>query len=83
MLYPSNLKTISLATSPLYFYPQIFLNSRTNYLYNLGWVDEPTHLLSKFNIMLEFPRVEGFPEWLMVSLEYNPTEKVLRLLTAC
>ena len=27
MLYPSNLKTISLATNPLYFYPQIFLNS--------------------------------------------------------
>ena len=27
MLYPSNLKAISLATNPLYFYPQIFLNS--------------------------------------------------------
>ena len=28
MLYPSNLKTISLATNPLYFYPQIFLKSQ-------------------------------------------------------
>ena len=33
MLYPSNLKTISLATNPLYFYPQIFLNSPTFLLY--------------------------------------------------
>lgn len=55
---------------------------RTNYLYNLAWVDEPTHRLSKFNIMLEFPREGGFPERLLVSLEYKPAEKVLRLLTA-
>jgi hypothetical protein len=55
---------------------------RTNYLYNMEWVDEPTHQLSKFNIMLEFPRAGGFPERLMVALEYKPIEKVLRLLTA-
>lgn len=56
---------------------------RSNYLYNMEWIDERTHQLSKFNIMLEFPRVGGFPERLLVSLEYKPAEKVLRLLTAC
>lgn len=56
---------------------------RTNYLYNLEWVDKPTHQLSKFNIMLEFPREGGFPERLLVSLEYKPVDKVLRLLTIC
>jgi hypothetical protein len=56
---------------------------RTNYLYNMEWVDEPTHQLSKFNVMLEFPRAEGFPERLLVSLEHNTAGKVLRLLTAC
>jgi hypothetical protein len=56
---------------------------RSNYIYNMEWVDEPTHQLSKFNIMLEFPRIEGSPERLLVSLEYKPAEKVLRLLTAC
>ena len=56
---------------------------RSNYLYNMEWIDEPTHQLSKFNIMLEFPREGGFPERLLVSLEYKPAEKVLRLLTAC
>jgi len=55
---------------------------RSNYLYNLEWVDEPTHQVSKFNIMLEFPRVGESPERLLVSLEYKPAEKVLRLLTA-
>jgi len=54
---------------------------RTNYLYNMEWVDEPTHQISKFNIMLEFPRAGGFPERLVVVLEYNPAQKVLRLLT--
>ena len=34
---------------------------RTNYLYNMEWVDEPTHQLSKFNIMLEFPMGRGLP----------------------
>ena len=55
---------------------------RSNYLYNMEWVDEPTHQLSKFSIMLEFPRVGGRPERLMVALEYKPAERVLRLLTA-
>jgi hypothetical protein len=55
---------------------------RSSYLYNVGWVDEPTHQLSKFNIMLEFPRAGGQPERLMVALEYKPAERVLRLLTA-
>jgi hypothetical protein len=54
---------------------------RTNYLYNMEWVDKPTHQISKFNIMLEFPRAGGFPERTMVALEYKPAEKVLRLVT--
>lgn len=56
---------------------------RSNYLYNMEWVDLCTHQLSKFNIMLEFRRAGGFPERLLVSLEYKPAEKMLRLLTAC
>lgn len=55
---------------------------RSSYLYNLEWVEEPTHKLSKFNIMLEFPKVGGHPERLMVALEYKPAERLLRLLTA-
>lgn len=54
---------------------------RSNYIYNMEWVDEPTHQLSKFNIMLEFPREGGFPERLLVALEYKPANKLLRLLT--
>lgn len=54
---------------------------RMNYLYNMEWVDEPTHRLSKFNVMLEFPRDGGHPERVVVALEYRPVERVLRLLT--
>lgn len=54
---------------------------RMSYLYNMEWVDEPTHQLSKFNIMLEFPRSDGHPERMVVALEYKPTERVLRLVT--
>jgi len=54
---------------------------RMSYLYNLEWVDEPTHQLSKFNIMLEFPRQNGHPERMVVALEYKPAERVLRLVT--
>lgn len=54
---------------------------RMSYLYNMEWVDEPTHQLSKFNIMLEFPRAGGYPERMVVSLEYRPVERVLRLVT--
>lgn len=54
---------------------------RMNYMYNMEWVDEPTHRLSKFNIMLEFPISGGYPERLVVALEYRPADRVLRLLT--
>lgn len=54
---------------------------RRSYLYNMEWVDEPTHQLSKFNIMLEFPRPDGHPERMVVALEYRPAERVLRLVT--
>ncbi len=54
---------------------------RMSYLYNMAWVDEPTYQLSKFNIMLEFTRPIGYPERMMVSLEYRPAERVLRLVT--
>ena len=55
---------------------------RSSYLYNMEWVDQPTHQLSKFNIMLEFAKSGGHPERLMVALEYKPAERCLRLLTA-
>ncbi len=54
---------------------------RMSYLYNMEWVDKPTHQLSKFNIMLEFPRQDGHPERMVVALEYRPAERVLRLVT--
>ncbi|PVV16170.1 MAG: hypothetical protein B6D72_01145 [gamma proteobacterium symbiont of Ctena orbiculata] len=54
---------------------------RMSYLYNMAWVDEPTYQLSKFNLMLEFTRPIGYPERMMVSLEYRPAERVLRLVT--
>lgn len=54
---------------------------RMNYLYNLEWVSQPTHQLTKFNILLEFPRVGGHPERVIVALEYRPVERILRLLT--
>ncbi|KAE8759629.1 hypothetical protein FSO04_12035 [Paraburkholderia madseniana] len=54
---------------------------RMTYLYNMEWVDEPTHQLSKFNILLEFPRPNGHPERMVVALEYRPVERMLRLVT--
>ncbi len=54
---------------------------RMNYIYNVEWVDEPTHRLSKFNIMLEFPISGGYPERLVAALEYRLSDRVLRLLT--
>lgn len=54
---------------------------RMNYLYNLEWVSQPTHQLSKFNILLEFPRVGGHPESIVVALEYRPVDHILRLVT--
>ncbi len=54
---------------------------RMNYLYNLDWVSQPTHQLSKFNILLEFPRIGGHPERVVVALEYRPVDRILRLVT--
>jgi hypothetical protein len=54
---------------------------RMSYLYNLEWRDEPTYQLSKFNIMLEFTRPVGYPERMVVALEYKPAERVLRLVS--
>jgi hypothetical protein len=54
---------------------------RMSYLYNMKWVDALTHQLSKFNIMLEFPRSNGHPERMVVALEYRPSVRELRLLT--
>lgn len=54
---------------------------RMSYLYNMEWVDEDTHRLSKFNIMLEFPRQSGPPERMVVVLEYRPVDRVLKLIT--
>lgn len=54
---------------------------RMSYLYNMEWVDEETHRLSKFNIMLEFPRQDGPPERMVVVLEYRPAERILKLIT--
>ncbi len=54
---------------------------RMNYLYNLEWVNAPTHQISKFNILLEFPRAGGQSERMVVALEYRPSDLVLRLLT--
>jgi hypothetical protein len=45
------------------------------------YIDEPTHQLSKFNIMLGFQRQIGHPERLVAALEYRPAERVLRLVT--
>jgi hypothetical protein len=54
---------------------------RSNYIYNMEWRDEPAYKLSKFNVMLEFPRHDGYPERLVVALEYRPAMKQLRLIT--
>lgn len=60
---------------------------RSNYLYSLDWRDEPAtpdstaYSGSFFNIMLEFPREAGEPERVTVALEYQPSSKVLRVVT--
>lgn len=54
---------------------------RMSYLYNLEWIDQPTYQLSKFNVMLEFPRPAGHPERMVAALEYRPAGRELRLLT--
>lgn len=40
-----------------------------------------THNLRKFNNMLEFPRLDGYPERVVAVLECRPVESLLRLLT--
>ncbi|MFY9810294.1 hypothetical protein [Aquabacterium sp.] len=60
---------------------------RSSYLYSLDWRDVPANGASAgykgsfFNIMLEFPREAGEPERVTVALEYQPTNKVLRVVT--
>ncbi|WP_226487879.1 hypothetical protein [Pseudomonas sp. B20] len=54
---------------------------RMNYLYNLECVSQPTHQLSKFNILLEFPRVGGHPERVVLALEYRPVDRIVSLVT--
>lgn len=54
---------------------------RMSYLYNMEWVEEETHRLSKFNIMIEFPRQGGPPERTVIVLEYRPAERILKLIT--
>lgn len=54
---------------------------RLSYLYNMEWIDESTHRLSKFNILIEFPRRGGPPERTVVVLEYRPVERILKLIT--
>lgn len=54
---------------------------RMSYLYNMEWVNEETHRLSKFNIMLEFTRANGQPERMVAALKYSPDERLLKLIT--
>jgi len=60
---------------------------RSSYLYSLDWRDVPADSSSAgykgsfFNIMLEFPREAGDPERMTVALEYQPTSKVIRVVT--
>ncbi len=51
-----------------------------SYIYNLSYL--PEHDVSKFNVMLEIPRVDGgYPTRVGVALEYKPKEKLLRVIT--
>ena len=65
----------------------IFSKMRSNYLYSLDWRDVPAsngsagYKGSFFSIMLEFSREAGEPERVTVALEYQPTSKVLRVVT--
>ncbi|UXH76204.1 hypothetical protein [Roseateles amylovorans] len=60
---------------------------RSSYLYSLDWravpasESSPGYRGSYFNIMLEFPREVGDPERVTVALEYQPTVKILRVVT--
>ncbi|VVO86058.1 hypothetical protein PS874_01927 [Pseudomonas fluorescens] len=50
-----------------------------SYIYNLAYLEE--HDVMKFNIMLEFERHAGYPARMTASLEYLPTQRVLRVIT--
>jgi hypothetical protein len=51
-----------------------------NYIYNLAFLHE--HNVIKFNLMIEVGRDDGgYPTRFIVSLEYKPEEKVLRVIT--
>ena len=50
-----------------------------SYIYNLSY--SPDYEVSKFNVMLEIPRVGGYPTRVLTSLEYKPKEKLLRVIT--
>jgi hypothetical protein len=51
-----------------------------SYIYNLAFLRE--HNVVKFNLMIEVARNDGgYPTRLVVSLEYRPEEKVLRVIT--
>jgi len=50
-----------------------------SYIYNLAYLEE--HDVMKFNIMLELERHGGYPTRMIVSLEYMPYQKTLRVIT--
>lgn len=51
-----------------------------NYIYNLRYVQE--HNVMLFNIILEVERPQGgYPTKMLLSLEYKPTDKSLRVVT--
>jgi hypothetical protein len=50
-----------------------------SYIYNLAYLEK--HDVMKFNIMLEFERPAGYPARMTASLEYLPSQRVLRVLT--
>lgn len=51
-----------------------------SYIYNLSYLSE--HDVSKFNVMLEIPRLDGgYPTRVVAALEYKPKDKLLRVIT--
>lgn len=51
-----------------------------SYIYNLTYL--PEHDVIKFNVILEIPKVDGgYPTRLLSALEYQPLQKILRVIT--
>jgi hypothetical protein len=50
-----------------------------SYVYHLVYLDQ--HDVTKFNIMLELDRSDGYPTRMVASLEYMPEQKTLRVIT--